>query len=84
VSARGPNAGADVALLHLKRVTKAMRMARTGDSDTMRVGQQVMVVGAPYGLAYSMSVGWISARWPNTIFPTATCGPACRRSPPSR
>jgi serine protease Do len=29
-----------------------------------------MVVGAPYGLAYSMSVGWISARWPpNTIFP---------------
>jgi len=30
-----------------------------------------MVVGAPYGLAYSMSVGWISARWPaNTIFPT--------------
>jgi serine protease Do len=28
-----------------------------------------MVVGAPYGLSYSMSVGWISARWPpNTIF----------------
>jgi serine protease Do len=64
------NAAADVALLQLERVTKAMRVARTGDSDTMRVGQQVMVVGAPYGLAYSMSVGWISARWPpNTIFP---------------
>jgi len=28
-----------------------------------------MVIGAPYGLAHSMSVGWISARWPpNTIF----------------
>lgn len=28
-----------------------------------------MIVGAPYGLSYSMSVGWISARWPpNTIF----------------
>jgi serine protease Do len=40
-----------------------------GDSDAVRVGQQVMVVGAPYGLAHSMSVGWISARWPpNTIF----------------
>ena len=64
------NAAADVSLLQLERVTKAMRVARTGDSDTMRVGQQVMVVGAPYGLAYSMSVGWISARWPpNTIFP---------------
>jgi S1-C subfamily serine protease len=64
------NAAADVSLLHLERVTKAMRVAQTGDSDKMRVGQQVMVVGAPYGLAYSMSVGWISARWPpNTIFP---------------
>jgi len=41
-----------------------------GDSDSVKVGQQVMVVGAPYGLSYSMSVGWISARWaPSTIFP---------------
>ena len=64
------NAAADVSLLQLERVTKAMRVARIGDSDTMRVGQQVMIVGAPYGLAYSMSVGWISARWPpHTIFP---------------
>lgn len=64
------NAAADVSLLQLERVTAAMRVARIGDSDTMRVGQQVMVVGAPYGLAHSMSVGWISARWPpNTIFP---------------
>src|SRR4029450_13687645 len=64
------HAASRVSLLQLERVTKAMRVARTGDSDKMRVGQQVMVVGAPYGLAYSMSVGWISARWPpNTIFP---------------
>jgi serine protease Do len=63
------NAAADVSLLQLERVTKAMRVARMGDSDTVHVGQQVMIVGAPYGLAYSMSVGWISARWsPNTIF----------------
>jgi S1-C subfamily serine protease len=63
------DAAADVSMLQLERVTRAMRVARTGDSDKMRVGQQVMVVGAPYGLAYSMSVGWISARWPpKTIF----------------
>lgn len=64
------DSAADVALLQLERVTKAMRVAGMGDSDAMRVGQQVMIVGAPYGLAYSMSVGWISARWPpKTIFP---------------
>jgi serine protease Do len=63
------DAAADVSLLQLERVTTAMRVARIGDSDTVRVGQQVMVVGAPYGLAHSMSAGWISARWPpNTIF----------------
>jgi len=63
------DAAADVSLLQLERVTAAMRVARIGDSDTVRVGQQVMVVGAPYGLSHSMSVGWISARWPaNTIF----------------
>jgi serine protease Do len=63
------NAAADVSLLQLERVTAAMRVAPLGDSDSVAVGQQVMIVGAPYGLAYSMSVGWISARWPpNTIF----------------
>jgi S1-C subfamily serine protease len=64
------DADADIALLQLERVTAAMRVAQLGNSDTVRVGQQVMVVGAPYGLAHSMSVGWISARWPpNSIFP---------------
>src|SRR5262245_44016820 len=63
------DAAADVSLLQIERVTRAMRVARLGDSDTVQIGQQVMIVGAPYGLAYSMSVGWISARWaPNTIF----------------
>jgi S1-C subfamily serine protease len=46
-----------------------MRVAKVGDSSTVKVGDQVMVIGAPYGLTHSMSAGWISARWPaNTIF----------------
>ena len=63
------DAAADISLLQLERVTAAMRVATVGDSNTVKVGDQVMVIGAPYGLTHSMSAGWISARWPpNTIF----------------
>jgi S1-C subfamily serine protease len=39
-------------------------VATLGDSDRVRVGDPVLIVGAPYGLSHSMSAGWISARWP--------------------
>ena len=60
---------ADLSLLQLDRVPKTATVAPLGDSDKVRVGQQVAVVGAPYGLSYSLSVGWISAKWPrNTVY----------------
>jgi serine protease Do len=60
---------ADLSLLQLDRVPAGGRVATLGDSDKVRVGAQVLVVGAPYGLSYSLSVGWISARWaPNTVY----------------
>jgi serine protease Do len=63
------DSAADISLLQLERVPPGMKMAKMADSSTVKVGDQVMVIGAPYGLAHSMSVGWISARWPpNTIF----------------
>ncbi len=60
---------ADLSLLQLDRVPAGMRVARMADSDGVRVGDTVFVVGAPYGLSHSLSVGWISARWaPNTMY----------------
>ncbi|MGH7310159.1 MAG: S1C family serine protease [Candidatus Rokuibacteriota bacterium] len=60
---------ADLSLLALERVPKGAQVARLADSDKVQVGDQVIVVGAPYGLSYSLSVGWISARWaPNTMY----------------
>ena len=55
---------ADLSMLQLARVPASAQVARLGDSDRVRVGQQVLVIGAPYGLAHSVSAGWISARWP--------------------
>lgn len=61
---------ADLSLLQLDRVPANVRVPRLADSRTVRVGDQVLVVGAPYGLAYSLSVGYVSARWPpNSVYP---------------
>src|SRR6185295_6718033 len=60
---------ADLSLLQLEKVPAGARPARMADSDTVQVGDSVMIVGAPYGLSYSLSTGIISARWaPNTMY----------------
>ena len=54
---------ADVALLKLNWVPEGgIPAASLGDSDALRVGDRVMVIGAPYGLYHSLSVGYLSAR----------------------
>ena len=61
---------ADLSLLQLERVPAGVKVARLANSSSVRVGDQVLVVGAPYGLAYSLSVGYVSARWPpNSVYP---------------
>ena len=52
---------ADVALLKLAWKVKNP-VLKLGDSDKMQVGQEVMMVGAPFGLDFSMSKGYISGR----------------------
>jgi serine protease Do len=60
---------ADLSLLQLTRVPPGIKVARLADSDAVLVGDEVFIVGAPYGLSHSMSAGWISARWPaNSVY----------------
>ena len=53
---------ADVALITLKKPPTNPQIARIGDSDEVRIGDEVFVVGAPMGLPYSLSRGVISGR----------------------
>jgi S1-C subfamily serine protease len=60
---------ADLSLLQLERMPKGAAPATLANSDAVRVGDQVIVIGAPYGLSHSLTAGLISARWAhNTIY----------------
>ena len=60
---------ADLALLQLSRVPAGVQPAPMGDSNIVQVGEQVFIVGAPYGIAHSLTVGYVSGRHkPNTIY----------------
>ena len=62
---------ADLSLLQLERVPAGAKSSPLADSDPIQVGDPVIIVGAPYGLSYSLSDGLISARWkPNTVYKT--------------
>ncbi|MCG8376703.1 MAG: trypsin-like peptidase domain-containing protein, partial [Chlorobiales bacterium] len=53
---------ADVALLRLNEVPDGLTVADLGDSDAMDIGDQVFVVGAPYGIDHTLTVGHVSGR----------------------
>lgn len=61
----GSSAMADVALLQCDRVPKGAVAAKLGDSDKVDTGDDIFIVGAPYGLSYTLTVGRISARRPD-------------------
>ena len=53
---------ADLALLQLDQTPIMLSPAKLGNSDSLAVGDQVIVIGAPYGLGHSLTVGHISGR----------------------
>ena len=53
---------ADVALLELAWVPDNLTIASLADSDKVKIGERICIVGAPYGLSHSLSVGHISGR----------------------
>ena len=60
---------ADLALLQLDHVPAGVHPAQLGDSSRTQIGEQVLIVGAPYGIAHTLTVGYLSARHkPDTIF----------------
>ncbi len=54
--------GADIALLRLAEVARPLVPARLGDSDRTERGETVYVIGNPFGMEKSLSVGVISGR----------------------
>jgi S1-C subfamily serine protease len=60
---------ADVALIKVDAVPAGIQPLVLGDSDAARVGDQVFVIGAPYGIAHSLTVGHVSGRrTPSQLF----------------
>ena len=52
--------GADVALIELIWPRKNAVTVQMADSDNVKIGEEVYIVGAPYGLGHSLSSGHVS------------------------
>ncbi|MCD4732305.1 MAG: trypsin-like peptidase domain-containing protein [Bacteroidales bacterium] len=53
---------ADVAHIKLDWMPENRTIAKIGDSDEANIGDEVIIIGAPYGIERSLSVGHISGR----------------------
>jgi len=56
------NATADVALIRLLWMPKEYSVAKIAPSIEVNIGDKIFIIGAPYGLERSLSVGYISGR----------------------
>ncbi len=56
---------ADIALIKLSWMPDEFTVAKIGDSEKTNIGEKIMIIGAPYGLGNSLSVGYISGKHTN-------------------
>ena len=56
----GSDPQSDVALLHVMLPNGQHAPAQLGDSDKLEIGQKVLAIGHPFGLAYAFSTGIVS------------------------
>lgn len=54
---------ADLALLKLENPPKNMLPAPLGDSDKVKIGEEVIIISNPYGFKHTLTAGHISARY---------------------
>ncbi|MCU7938874.1 MAG: trypsin-like peptidase domain-containing protein [gamma proteobacterium symbiont of Bathyaustriella thionipta] len=54
---------ADVALIQLNHLPENMQVTPLGNSDNALVGDDIFIIGAPYGYSHTVSKGIISARY---------------------
>lgn len=54
---------ADLALLQLDFKPDKVQTVKLGNSDKVKVGQEIAVIGTPYGLEHTLTVGHVSARY---------------------
>jgi serine protease Do len=55
---------ADIALIKIKGnfILKGAKVAKIGNSDKLRIGEDIFILGAPYGLKQSITKGILSGR----------------------
>ena len=54
--------GSDLALLKLNKIPENLSTAILGDSDKVKIGHEIFVIGAPLGLEHTLTAGYISSR----------------------
>jgi len=53
---------ADIALVKMEKIPGNLQPAKLGNSDMVSVGDDIYIIGAPYGIGHSLTAGYISGR----------------------